>query len=182
MGCLAVKSLSCAALFLLAARSGSAAIVYDFTLPANGNVDAIHVQLTFPRYPIGSLDNFTPDDPEFTFYSSGTSDLPFPLIGVTIAPSLTLIGVALSDGFGNIALVNHEFPNDLFWFNRVPNQNGVFLSVSGRLDATPPFMLETTTPTAQLVVSGDPVPEPASVFTFVMGAAVLGLLRSRRQS
>ena len=176
------KSLFCAVLFLFAATASSAAVVYDLSLPENGNVDAIHVQLTVQGYLVGGLDLFFVGDPEVTLFSSGSTALPFAVIGVAVSPSVTLFGAALADASGNFAVLNPNFPDDFFVFNRVPNQNGTFFSVSGNVAADPPFMLDTTTPTAQLVVSGEPVPEPASILTFATGAMVFALVRSRKRS
>ncbi|HYI94629.1 MAG TPA: PEP-CTERM sorting domain-containing protein [Bryobacteraceae bacterium] len=172
---------ACAVLLFMAATSVSAAVVYDLHLPANGNVDAIHVQVTLPTYAINPLLIFDVNDPEVTAYSTGSLPLPFGVVGIDAQPLATLIGFALADDQSNFATLNPNYPGDFFVFNRLPDENGSFFSVAGTIAAVPPYVLDTATPTAQLIVSAAPIPEPASVLSFSTGAIIVGAILFRRR-
>jgi hypothetical protein len=175
------KGWLCAVLFLLSTSAVSAAVVYDFALPPNGNIDAIQIQLTLPTHLTGSLRVFSVDDPEVTLFSTGSLSLPFSFIGVEVQPAATLVGLALADDAGVLAVLNRVFPDDFFVFNRMSDENGTFLSVAGRIEADLPYFLDTETPTAQLAVGQTIVPEPASLLSFGAGAVVLAALWRRKR-
>jgi hypothetical protein len=162
---------------LLSAAPGSAAIVYDFTLPANGDIDTIELQITVPTYLTGGLTVLMPGDPQLTLFSSGALSLELLAFGIVVDPLQTRVGVAIVDQNELFATLNRDFPDDFFVFNRAADENGVFLSVAGTIEADPIYTLATTTPVTELVVSGEPVPEPTSVLTFATGALVLLTLR-----
>jgi hypothetical protein len=164
---------------LVSVATSPAAVVYDFSLPANGDLDAIEIQVTVPTYLSGGIIVFAPGDAGLTSFSSGALDLELLAIGFLVEEMETRVGVAIVDENDLFAALNRDFPDDFFVFNRGVGQNGAFSSVSGLIEADPIYTLATMTPTAQLVVSGSPVPEPASFMMLAGGA--LGLLALRRR-
>jgi hypothetical protein len=157
----------------------AAAVVYDFSLPANGEVGAVRVVLTLPRF-ITPGDNlaFVPLDASLvTVTSDEDIDRSFSLIALNAKPGTTLFGIALVEVQGDLLLYTEKYPDDFFAFVRTPTQTGTFTSVSG-LVGTDDDELDTRTPTATLVVSGT-VPEPTSVA--LLGVGALGLLARRRR-
>jgi hypothetical protein len=166
---------------LLSVALGSAAVVYDFALPANGDIDTIAIQVTVPSYLSGGLTVFMPGDPGLTSFSSGAMNLELLAFGILADPTETRVGVAIVDDSGLFAALNRDLPDDFFVFNRGASENGVYTSVSGTIEADPIYTLATTTPTAQLVVTVEPIPEPMSLLTFATGAlSLLALRRARR--
>jgi hypothetical protein len=157
-------------------KPAAAAVMYDFSLAANGDVGAINVQLTFADFlPEGSFDVFDLTRPEVTAYSAGTPLDPIvSAIGVEVTAATTLIGLFLSSAIGESVLYTFEYPGDFFVVSRSPSQEGTFLSSAGSVISD--FNLVTSTPTATLVVSR--VPEPATVV--LCGLGVLGVATWRR--
>ena len=162
--------------WLAFAAPARAAVIYDFSLPANGDVGPIAIQLTFPDFlPADGLDVFGPGDPEVTAFSSGTPfDPATSVVGVNIDPGVTLFGLALISQTGGFTLLNRNHPADFFNFVRTPNETGTFLSSSGLVESD--FALDTTTPTATLTVTA--TPEPMTVLLFGIGA--VGMAARRR--
>jgi hypothetical protein len=158
------------------AAPARADVIYDFSLPANGEVGPIEVQLTFPDFlPAGGLNVLGVTGPEVTAFSSGTPvDLPLSFVGVDIDPAVTLFGLALFSPSGGFTLLNDSYPADFFSFVRAPNQTGTFLSSSGLVVSD--FTLATATPTATLTVTS--TPEPATLLLFGLGA--VGVVARRR--
>ena len=174
----------CAALLLLSTNPATAAVIYELNLPANGNVDAIRVQVTVPTFVTSSLFVVDMNDPEITLFNSGSVPLPNHSVGLAALPSMTRIGFSLADASGNLATLNRDYPDDFFVFNRLPNEIGTFSSVAGNIEASAPYTLDTATPIAQLIVSGQPddvfVPEPSSVLTTGAGMLLLGTIIRRK--
>jgi hypothetical protein len=160
---------------LAAASPAHGAVIYDFSLPANGDVGPIAIQLTLPDFlPANGLNAFATTDPEATVFSSVTPIEPTSVVGVDIDPGVTLFGLALFSPGGNFTLLNRDYPADFFNFVRTPTETGTFLSSSGLVESD--FSLDTTTPTATLTVTA--TPEPVTVLLFGIGAA--GMAARRR--
>ena len=158
-------------------RPAAASVVYDFSLGANGDVGAIHIQLTFADLlPEGPLEVFGLTDPEVTSYSVGNPiDPAGAVIGVEVTANATLVGFFLSSATGDVVLYTFEYPGDFFVLARTPDQEGTFLSSAGTVRSD--LNLLTSTPTATLVVSS--VPEPATAA--LCGLGVLGVATWRRR-
>lgn len=168
--CLVALLVACVA-FAAPAR---AAVIYDFSLPANGDVGPIAIQLTLPDFlPADSLITFATTDPAATVFSSVTPIEPTSVVGVDIDPAVTLFGLALFSPVGNFTLLNRNYPADFFNFVRAPNQTGTFFSTGGLVESD--FALATSTPTATLTVTA--TPEPATVLLFGIGAAGMAFRR-----
>ncbi len=169
----------CTALLLLSTNPATAAVVYELNLSANGNVDAIQVQITVPTFVTSPLFVVDPNDPEMTLFSSGNLSLPDSVVGIEALPTVTRIGITLGDAEGQFAILSREYAQNFFVFSRLPDELGTFTSLAGSIEATGPYSLRTATPSVQLTVSGtpdmDPVaaPEPASVITTGAGASLL---------
>lgn len=174
------------ALFLSigAGTPASAAVIFDFSLAANGDVGAIRFQLTLPDYPLPlGLQVIDPTDPIVTFFNSGTPfDPTQSAIGLEITPTKTLIGVAFFNAASEAVLLTEVYPDDFFVFGRTPTTSGLFSSLSGVVLSD--FTLATTNPTASLLVTESAVPEPAT--GVLTGLAVLGVaglfIRGRRSA
>jgi hypothetical protein len=178
-----MKIASSLAATLLLAVSASAGIVYDFQLPANGNVDVVQIQVTLRNY-IAENDFrvFNLGDPGVVF-AVGTNPVDLGFIGIQPLAASTLIGVALFDANGDTIQLTVLFPNDFFAFGRTPRGNGTWSSTGGFLISSGPYVLASASPVTGLTVSGTPdVPEPASILTFAGGAALLFLLRRSRRN
>lgn len=158
-------------LSLGSANQVSAAVTFDFNLPANGDVGAISFQLTFPDYPLPGLQIFFVGDPVVTSFSSGTPlDATISGIGFDVAATETLIGLAFFDPSQTV-LFTVEYPGDFFVFSRTPTDPGLFGSLSGNVISD--FTLATSTPTASLLVTESAIPEPAT--GAITGLALLGV-------
>lgn len=180
---------ACALLLALFLSNGagtpaSAAVIFDFSLAANGDVGAIRFQLTLPDYPLPlGLQVIDPTDPIVTFFNSGTPlDPTQSAIGLEITPTETLIGVAFFNAASEAVLLTEVYPDDFFVFGRTPTTSGLFSSLSGVVLSD--FTLATTNPTASLLVTESAVPEPAT--GVLTGLAVLGVaglfIRGRRSA
>lgn len=156
----------------------AAAVMYDFSLPANGEVGAVRLVVTLPGFiaPGDDLVILSLEDSRVALTSDEGIDESESAIGLNTTPGTTLFGIALFGPQGAL-LFTVDYPEDFFEFVRTPNQTGTFTSVSG-LVVSQDDELETRTPTATLVVSGT-VPEPTSVA--LLGVGALGLLARRRR-
>ena len=161
-----------------ASTQAEAAVIYDFTLSANGDVGPVRVVLTSPRFisPSGLL-VLPVNDPALAV-TSDPIDQDESYIGVDVFPGATLFGIDLRDMNGDPVLFTVEHPEDFFVFKRLPNETGTFTSAAGLVVSDDE--LDTRMPIATLVVSGTPdVPEPTTIT--LLGAAALGLIARRRR-
>ena len=165
-------------LVLGGARASAASVVYDFSLPANGDVGAISIQLTFADVlPVDALNVFGLSGPEVTAFSSGTPiDSTSSFVGIEVTAVSTLFGIRLSPGASEV-LTTVDYPADFFTFGRASEQAGTFLSATGTVFSD--LVLATATPTATLVVMSA-VPEPATVALLGLGALGAAVWRRRR--
>jgi hypothetical protein len=159
-----------------------AAVIYDFSLPANGAVGPVTIQLGFPAaVPAGGgLGVFPLTGPQVVSFTSGTPiDPAASAVGFEVLSTSTLIGIALRNSAdSSFVLSTISFPNDFFVFPRTPLQEGTFSSTSGTVFSD--LSLVTSTPTGQLMVS-ETVPEPAAVVMLSLGlAAGAGLVWRHR--
>lgn len=158
-----------------------AAVIYDFSLPANGDVGAVRIVLTTPYFiPPSGLVILPTDAPEVSVTSGVPLDPVESRIGVDVDSDRTLFGISLWDFAVDLVLLTEDYPDDFFVFERTPGQTGTFTSVSGFVVSDDE--LATRAPIATLVVSGSPdvdVPEPATMT--LLGAAALGVIARRRR-
>jgi hypothetical protein len=149
-------------------------IIYDFSLPANGSVGAIDIQLDFSAFvPSGEglsvyhLDNAS--DPIVSFTSVISLDASTSAVGIDVEDDTTVIGLELFDMSENSVLFNPT-PGDFFVFDRAPDDTG---STSGSGGVTSSYSLDTSVPTGTLDVTNT-VPEP-STGALACVASVIGL-------
>jgi hypothetical protein len=173
-----VCSLVLASYLVLDARSAAAAVIYDFSLDANGDVGAVTIQVTVDDFlPTDGLNVFAVSGPEVTAFSSGTPvDLDSSFVGIDVIGAATLIGLRLSSLIGDV-LTTVDYPADFFVFDRAPAQLGAVASSGGRVVSD--LVLATPTPTATLVVTKT-VPEP--VTAALLGLGAFGLVAWRRRA
>ncbi len=173
----------CLGLTAVGSTSASAAVLYDFSLAANGAVGPVRIVLSYPGFvPEGVLDAFSLTDPRVVTATSGTPiDAANSVVGLDVDPAATLFGLRLLQSGGAEVLLTVDYPADFFVFNRTPTQTGTFQSTSGLVRSS--LAVDTRVPIATLVVRDDsaPVPEPATIV--FLGAAALGaVVRRRRQT
>jgi PEP-CTERM motif len=171
----------CLGLTAAASTPATAAVLYDFSLAANGDVGPVRIVLSYPSFvPSGLLDVIPLSDPRVVTATSGTPiDTTTSVAGFEVGPTATLFGLRLLGPAGGEVLVNPSYPADFFVFNRTPTQTGTFQSTSGLVRSS--LAIETRAPVATLVVRDDsaPVPEPATIV--FLGAAALGAVVRRRR-
>ena len=171
----------CLGLTAAGSTSATAAVLYDFSLAANGAVGPVRIVLSFSDFvPSTGLFIIPATATEVVTLTSGTPiDPTLSVAGLDSGPAATLFGVSLTGAGGGLVLRNEMYPADFFVFNRTPTQTGTFQSTSGLIRSD--LAIETRTPLATLVVSDDsaPVPEPATIV--FLGAAALGAVARRRR-
>ena len=175
----AIAGLFALGVSMAAASSASAAVIYDFSLEANGDVGPVHVVLRFNDF-LGN-GSFVVVDPSHSavqeFSVSAPLD-PDSVAGVDVAPDATRFGIAAyALGSFETLLLTVDYPTDFFVFDRTPTQTGTFTSTGGLVVSD--LNLDSRTPTATLTVT-EVVPEPATVLLF--GVAAMGaVVRARKR-
>ena len=171
---------SCALLFLLfSVKLARADAIYNFSLPANGEVSSLNLQIRAPTLlaPGGLIIiPLTAPVVTTTFPTPGFSPANS-IVGLQITPTATLIGLALGSATAPL-LLTPAFPGDFFSFPRAPLSTGAFVSTSGTVTSS--LALATPNPTAALTVTD--LPEPASALLLAFGLCAAGWLgRSKTQ-
>jgi len=153
---------------IAAARPAAASVIYDFSLPANGLVGAIDIQLTFASFVAAgaglSVDGLSAAP--VTSFSSGTPvNAAGSVVGFEVDAGSTLFGVDLFAPNSSTVLFNPNYPADFFSFARTATQTGTFTATG---NVTSSLALNTATPTATLVVTVTPEPATASLLGFCL--------------
>jgi hypothetical protein len=173
----------CLGFTAVASTPATAAVLYDFSLAANGDVGPVRIVVRLNDFlpPTGLL-IIPATAAEVVTLTSGTPiDPTLSVAGLESGPAATLFGLRLLGPAGGEVLTTVSYPADFFVFNRTPTQTGTFQSTAGLVRSS--LAIETRAPIATLVVRDDsaPVPEPATIV--FLGAAALGaVVRRRRQS
>jgi hypothetical protein len=159
---------------LAGANPAAASVIYDFSLPANGSVGAIDIQLTFASF-VAAGAGLTVDvlsAAPVTSFSSGTPvNAAGSVVGFEVDAGSTLFGVQLFSPSSASVLFTPAYPGDFFSFARTANQTGTFTATG---NVTSSLSLNTAHPTATLVVTNtSAVPEPATAS--LLGLWLLGI-------
>jgi hypothetical protein len=178
---LARSRVFCILLFLLfSAKLANATAIYTFSLPANGSVSALTIQLTTADLlPAGGLQVIPLNNPAVSVsFSTAGFNPATSVLGLQITPTATLIGIALANTAGQTLLFTPGFPADFFSFSRNPLATGTFTATGNVTSILP---LATSTPTGTLTVTSTSVPEPASALILLSGLCAGGWLGLRRR-
>ena len=165
----------------LGASVASADVIFELSLPENGEFGGMQITWLYPTFPdVSGLSALSLDSPSIVSVTSVTPpNLSTSLVGIDILAGSTLIGVNLNGLNADTLLLNLIYPNDFFVFSRNLTETGTFQSIGGLV--TSDLNLGTTTPIATLRVTDTAaIPEPAAWLP--LGAVFCGmaLLRKRR--
>jgi hypothetical protein len=162
---------------LTASSSAMAAVLYDFTLAANGDVGPVNIVLRFDDF-VDAGSFFAPETtaPAVREVSTTVPIQPSSQIGLDVIAAATRFGIALFnlDGSDLLFTVNH--PDDFFVFERTPTEIGTFQSTDGLVVSS--SNLDSRSPVATLTVT-EVVPEPATVV--LLGMAAMGAVARARK-
>lgn len=166
---------------LLVPLSALADIIYEFSLEANGEVDAINIQLATSDFlPVGFVGGIGLADPSISFTAGNGVVDTVSVIGVAIAPLGTLYGISLRNLTDSV-LGTPIFLTDFFAFDRAFDDLGTFTSVAGIVISD--LALDTANPVATLRVYDDTavaVPAPPTLALIGLALVGLGWLRHRK--
>lgn len=162
---------------MVTASSASAAVLYDFSLDANGDVGPIRILVRLDDF-IDAESFIVRDTTEVEEFSASPSIDESSVVGLDVIQTATRVGIsAFLPGLDDFVLLTRDYPADFFVFDRTPTQTGTFLSTSGLVESS--LDLDDRSPVATLTVT-EVVPEPATVV--LLGLAGIGAVaRGRRR-
>ncbi|WP_031494817.1 PEP-CTERM sorting domain-containing protein [Bryobacter aggregatus] len=163
---------------LSAVKPAEAAVLYEFSLPANGDIGPVQVQFTFANFSA---------TPNLVIVPANTSSLTFladPLVsagnsvlGLMIESTTTYFGIDLKTSSNQSVLYTPAYPTDFFTFTRGVAETGTFTATGY---VTSHFGLDIAFPTATLTVSEiSDVPEPATLS--LVGICLVGAAAWRKR-
>ena len=149
-----------------AAAAGS--IMYDFSLPSNGSVSAIDIQLTVASFvPEGTgLNVELLSWVQVTSFSSvAPVNANASVVAFEVDAESTLFGLQLLGPDWSSVLYTPGYPADFFAFPRTAGQTGTFTATG---NVTSSLGLDTAQPTGTLVVTDTSVGEPETAGLLVL--------------